>query len=177
MPSSRSSRSARRTVFGCTSSTAAMSFDGGRRCPGTTSPFAMSRPFSAATHSWRCRLGSRRPLTSVMVTSRVSPSCSRWMKATKPRINASDAQAVLREAAHRQSDGSDESRNRGHGRLGVHGVDLCRRRQRRRSARQPGRERRAATGVITDEPAYPWLSRIARLRPIPPHQVERADCG
>jgi hypothetical protein len=50
-PSSRSSRSARRTVLVLTPRTAARSFAGGRLSPGFASPSAIARRISAATCS------------------------------------------------------------------------------------------------------------------------------
>src|SRR5436190_2879487 len=73
-PSSRSSRSARSTVFVFTPSTVARSFAGGKRSPGFASPSLIARRISAATCLCSSRDSLRSTLTPLMVLARIASS-------------------------------------------------------------------------------------------------------
>src|SRR5919106_874312 len=107
-PSSRSWRSARKTVFRLTSRTAARSRAGGSRSPGFASPSAITRRISAATCSCRSVGSARSTLTRNMVPVKLASrevTMSILTRARPPRADdpadAEALEALIEEARQR----------------------------------------------------------------------------
>ena len=120
-PSSRSCRSARRTVFVLTPSTAARSRAGGSRSPGLASPSAIARRISAATCSCSPVGSSRSILTPSMVLAIVAPSWRQCYSrkasrvpdfATEPRSRTRGTHPQGTRTAAAPAEGGSASRSR-----------------------------------------------------------------